>query len=146
MAASRNSIPGNMQVSEDVSRVSMSISGVVQGVGFRPFVYQLAGRHGLKGWVRNTSGDVKIDAEGKQKAIDKFLADLEVLAPPLTQIESILITPESTFGYEYFEIRDSVSEEGRYQRQGQQNHKIQRRISAFCTILPERKGAGLFQR
>jgi len=65
-------MPGNTQVSENVSRVSISVNGVVQGVGFRPFVYQLAERHGLKGWVCNTSGDVKIDAEGKQKAIDKF--------------------------------------------------------------------------
>ncbi|MFN2145787.1 MAG: acylphosphatase, partial [Anaerolineales bacterium] len=44
----------------------ISVRGVVQGVGFRPFVYQLAVENGLKGWVVNTSGDVTIVVEGEQ--------------------------------------------------------------------------------
>ncbi|HJX30923.1 MAG TPA: acylphosphatase, partial [Thermodesulfobacteriota bacterium] len=46
---------------EPIKRAKISVRGIVQGVGFRPFVYQLAFKHGLKGWVCNTSGDVKIE-------------------------------------------------------------------------------------
>jgi len=88
---------------------------VVQGVGFRPFVYQLASKHNLKGWVCNTSGDVKIDVEGEKVALNQFLADLETLAPPRASIESISTTGEPAFGYKRFEIRESTPEEGKYQ-------------------------------
>jgi len=100
---------------QDVFRLRISIRGVVQGVGFRPFVYQLASRHNMKGWVCNTSGDVKIDVEGKRAALDQFLSDLEALAPPLARIESISTNSEPAIGYEHFEIRGSISEEGKYQ-------------------------------
>ena len=53
--------------------VQISIRGVVQGVGFRPFVYQLAAKYNLKGWVRNTSEDVKIEVEAEPEAIKQFL-------------------------------------------------------------------------
>ncbi|GAI34857.1 unnamed protein product, partial [marine sediment metagenome] len=46
----------------------ISVFGVVQGVGFRPFVYGLATKHNLKGWVCNTSEDVKIEIEGEAEA------------------------------------------------------------------------------
>jgi len=48
----------------------ISARGVVQGVGFRPFVYQLAVSHELKGWVCNTSEDVKIEVEGNRASIE----------------------------------------------------------------------------
>ncbi len=99
----------------DVLRVEISVRGVVQGVGFRPFVYQLATKHNLKGWVCNTSGDVKIDVEGKPSALDRFLADLKTLPPPLARIEGISTTKKPAVGYKRFEIRDSVSEKGKYQ-------------------------------
>jgi hydrogenase maturation protein HypF len=88
---------------------------VVQGVGFRPFVYQLATRHNLKGWVCNTSGDVKIDVEGERIALEQFLEELEALAPPLARIASVSATEEAAAGYERFEIQESVSKEGEYQ-------------------------------
>ncbi|GAH64963.1 unnamed protein product, partial [marine sediment metagenome] len=88
---------------------------MVQGVGFRPFVYQLATKHNLKGWVCNTSGDVKINVEGERTALGRFLAELETLAPPLAHIESVSATNEPAIGYEYFEIQESISEEGKYQ-------------------------------
>ncbi len=100
---------------DDVYRARISVRGVVQGVGFRPFVYQLATKHNLKGWVCNTSGDVKIDVEGEKVALGQFLADLKVLAPPLACINDITTTNEPAIGYERFEIRDSISEEGKYQ-------------------------------
>ena len=48
--------------------VHISVRGVVQGVGFRPFVYQLATKYNLKGWVCNTSEDIKIEVEGEAAA------------------------------------------------------------------------------
>jgi len=82
MKATRSSPPKKSTVFYDVFRLRVSVRGVVQGVGFRPFVYQLASKHNLKGWVCNTSGDVKIDVEGEKVASEQFLADLETLAPP----------------------------------------------------------------
>jgi hydrogenase maturation protein HypF len=93
----------------------ISVKGVVQGVGFRPFVYQLANARGLKGWVCNTSEDVKIEVEGEAKDIDGFLQDLEDKAPPVSRIESVSVTRDSPAGYRGFEIRQSVAREGRYQ-------------------------------
>ena len=48
------------------------ISGIVQGVGFRPFVYNLATRLDLKGWVRNTSAGVDIEVDGKRDVLDSI--------------------------------------------------------------------------
>jgi hydrogenase maturation protein HypF len=56
-----------------IQRCVVKVSGVVQGVGFRPFIYQLATEYGLNGWVRNTSGYVEIDVEGQPASIDKFI-------------------------------------------------------------------------
>lgn len=114
MKAISSSPPGKA-VSPGAFRLRISVKGVVQGVGFRPFVYQLAHRHNLKGWVCNTSGDVKIDVEGEKTALEKFLSDLEALAPPLARIESISTSSAPVVGYEHFEIRESVSEGGKYQ-------------------------------
>ncbi|MFQ6122123.1 MAG: carbamoyltransferase HypF [Dehalococcoidales bacterium] len=115
MKAICSSPPNKVTVFPNVLRLKISIRGVVQGVGFRPFVYQLACRHNLKGWVCNTSGDVKIDIEGEKASLDQFLSDLETSAPSLAHIESISTTKELTVGYQHFEIRDSISEEGKYQ-------------------------------
>lgn len=69
------------------------VAGRVQGVGFRPFVYRLAVRFGLCGWVRNLSGQVLIEAEGDTAALDRFAAALIAEAPPLAQAE--LVSTES---------------------------------------------------
>jgi hydrogenase maturation protein HypF len=98
--------------------VHVSVRGVVQGVGFRPFVYQLATRYNLKGWVCNTSEDVKIEVEGEPEAIEHFLRALREEAPPRASIEHIKTTrlpPAHQQKYEKFEIRHSVAEEGKYQ-------------------------------
>jgi hydrogenase maturation protein HypF len=98
--------------------VHISVRGVVQGVGFRPFVYQLATRYNLKGWVCNTSEDVRIEIEGEPEAIAQFQQALKKEAPPRASIEAISIThlkPSSREKYEKFEIRHSVAEEGKYQ-------------------------------
>ena len=97
--------------------VHISVRGVVQGVGFRPFVYQLAVKFNLKGWVCNTSEDVQIQVEGQAAAIAQFLIALREQAPPRASIESITTHRPGTDDNKYrkFEIRHSVAEEGKYQ-------------------------------
>ena len=89
--------------------------GVVQGVGFRPFVYRLAQTYNLTGWVRNTSNGVDIEVEGNLNSLKSFLNDLEIKAPPMAHIESI----ESAFyqpnGYTSFEILQSQNQADEYQ-------------------------------
>jgi hydrogenase maturation protein HypF len=98
-----------------LSLARISVKGVVQGVGFRPFIYQLATGHDLKGWVCNTSEDVKIEVEGAATDIDLFLLKLKEQAPPVSHIEEINATRGNPVGYDKFEIRHSVSEDGKYQ-------------------------------
>jgi hydrogenase maturation protein HypF len=93
----------------------ISVRGVVQGVGFRPFVYRLARDHELTGWVLNHSGGVEIEIEGQPSALDAFARDLTVLAPPLARIVAVEVTGAQPSGYTDFEIRHSVAQEGRYQ-------------------------------
>ena len=92
----------------------IKITGVVQGVGFRPFVYQLAQEHHLVGWVCNTSAGVEIEAEGKEEALERFLLDLRAKAPPRARIESLSAAEVEPNGYDRFEIRSSRAQEGRY--------------------------------
>ena len=89
--------------------------GVVQGVGFRPFVYRLAQEHDLKGWVRNTSGNVEIEVEGDEETLENFLSDLEAKAPPMARIERVEATFHPPKGYTQFQIWESLSREGQYQ-------------------------------
>jgi hydrogenase maturation protein HypF len=93
----------------------ISVRGVVQGVGFRPFIYQLAQKHNLRGFVCNTSGDVKIEVEGTAKDIELFLKDIRKLAPPVARIEDIKTDEGIPAGYTDFEIRPSLPEAGKYQ-------------------------------
>ncbi|MEM2953415.1 MAG: carbamoyltransferase HypF [Candidatus Bathyarchaeia archaeon] len=72
-------------------RVRVRVIGVIQGVGFRPFIYRTAVNNGLKGYVRNM-GDagVEILLEGREEAINNFLKDLNAKKPPLAQIHGII--------------------------------------------------------
>jgi hydrogenase maturation protein HypF len=93
----------------------INVRGIVQGVGFRPFVYGLAIKHNLKGWVCNTSEDVQIEIEGEMEAIKRFFLELQTEAPPLAHIEDVTISYRSPAGYKKFEIRPSTVESGKYQ-------------------------------
>ena len=93
----------------------ITLRGVVQGVGFRPFVYKLAERFGLHGWVMNHSGGVDIEAEGPPEAVEAFIHALRAEAPPLARVESLETRRAPVHGYEGFEIRPSERQEGRYQ-------------------------------
>ena len=99
-----------------IKRAKISVRGIVQGVGFRPFVYQLAFKHGLKGWVCNTSGDVKIEVEGSSDSLQLFLDQLKTEAPPLALIEKINHLYVASDGEQTFEIRKSTPKKGKYQR------------------------------
>jgi hydrogenase maturation protein HypF len=86
------------------------IRGVVQGVGFRPFVHRLALRYHLGGWVRNASGDVQLALEGSSTAISAFLADLRTDAPPLASIDLLEVEPSALLGLEEFAIAESTDQ------------------------------------
>ncbi|MBS7621769.1 acylphosphatase, partial [Candidatus Bathyarchaeota archaeon] len=75
----------------DAVRVKVRVAGIIQGVGFRPFVYRTAVKNGLKGYVRNM-GDagVEILLEGEENAIKGFLRDLREKKPPLARIHEII--------------------------------------------------------
>jgi hydrogenase maturation protein HypF len=72
-----------------VERRRFRVSGVVQGVGFRPFVYGLAHRHGLSGFVLNDGSGVVIEAEGETIRLDAFAGALREEAPPLARVERL---------------------------------------------------------
>lgn len=94
------------------------VTGVVQGVGFRPFVYQMATRAGLNGWVANTSAGVDIEIEGNAAALDAFLHGLTAEKPPLARIETVQVQDVPSNGqqrYDRFEIRASVPLAGAFQ-------------------------------
>jgi len=65
----------------------VSIEGVVQGVGFRPFVHRLASRHEIDGWVRNDAGGVLVEAEGEPASLESFVRELADGPPPLAVVE-----------------------------------------------------------
>jgi hydrogenase maturation protein HypF len=102
-------------VAEDSRSLKIHISGVVQGVGFRPFVFGLATRYELAGWVRNTSAGVDIEIEGTSAALDSFVAALTAETPPLARIESVTVAEIPPNGYTQFSIRHSESQPGAFQ-------------------------------
>lgn len=78
------------------------MTGMVQGVGFRPFVYTLAARHGLAGWVRNDTAGVRIEVEGEAPRLDAFTSALRADAPPLSRIVGMAIedgSPTAELGF-----------------------------------------------
>lgn len=99
----------------ETSARRIHVSGVVQGVGFRPFIYTLASRYGLCGWVRNTSAGVEIEVEGVGEALEAFVAAIRAEAPPLSRIETVTVQEIPANGYTHFEIQHSQAVEGAYQ-------------------------------
>ncbi len=71
------------------SSLHIHINGIVQGVGFRPFIYNLAQQYGLKGWVRNSASGVDIEVTGNQSDLQAFVDAIPLDAPPLAQIDLI---------------------------------------------------------
>ncbi|HSG45667.1 MAG TPA: carbamoyltransferase HypF [Anaerolineales bacterium] len=91
------------------------VTGVVQGVGFRPFVYGLATRLRLQGWVCNTSAGVEIQIEGPERSVTSFVDALSSEAPPLARIDQITAEDVPVDGFTSFDIRHSTAIEGAFQ-------------------------------
>jgi hydrogenase maturation protein HypF len=90
------------------TRQRILVKGIVQGVGFRPFVYSLARSLNLKGFVMNSSEGVVIEIEGEKSSL--FAERLKTDAPPLSQIMDIEIIPLPSHGYQDFQILESKDE------------------------------------
>lgn len=98
-----------MPVGDDPSmeRRRVRVTGVVQGVGFRPFVYGLARRLGLAGFVLNDGEGVVIEAEGAAAALDALVRGLREEAPPLARVETVTAAPLAIRGEQEFRIEAS---------------------------------------
>lgn len=91
------------------------ITGIVQGVGFRPFVYNLATQLKLNGWVKNTSAGVEIEVDGDKDTLDLFTQKLRDEAPALSHIDEFSASFRPASGFSSFEILGSESVEGAFQ-------------------------------
>lgn len=98
--------------SDEITRLQINVNGIVQGVGFRPFVLRLAIENNLIGFVRNSQSGVEIEVEGNSKDINRFVTDLREKAPPLSEIihiETFYVTVQRS---NQFEIIASTEEIG----------------------------------
>jgi hydrogenase maturation protein HypF len=95
-----------------LERRRFHVTGVVQGVGFRPFVFGLARRHGLAGFVANDGRGVIIEAEGDSAELDRFVAALHDEAPDLAQLDAVLTTAVRVTGSRGFEVLASKAAAG----------------------------------
>jgi hydrogenase maturation protein HypF len=92
------------------NRLKIAVTGIVQGVGFRPFIYQLAKRNELVGYVSNTSDGVIIEAEGEETKLKDFLDAIEREAPPLALITDVTSEPVPPVAGAGFAIRESAAD------------------------------------
>ena len=93
---------------EGIARKKLRVSGVVQGVGFRPFVYRLAIKHNLSGHVLNTSSNVELEIEGHLESLDAFLHDLITETPTLASLREVLSEDALPLGEQHFSILESL--------------------------------------
>ena len=92
-----------------IERRRLCIGGMVQGVGFRPFVFRLATEMGLNGWINNTTNGVVIEAEGEGGLLKQFIEKLRTDSPPLARIDELTHHRLPVTGYREFSIRHSLS-------------------------------------
>src|SRR5262249_54094732 len=93
-----------------VERRAVVVRGIVQGVGFRPFVYHLATSNHLAGFVLNQTGTVRIEIEGEPAALDRFLTELATHPPPLSRVEHLSWESLPTRGDTEFRIAPSAAD------------------------------------
>ncbi len=72
-----------------IDAVDIHVKGIVQGVGFRPFVYRMAKKYLINGWVLNATDGVHIHAEGESALVDEFIMELSDNAPAASKVEEI---------------------------------------------------------
>jgi hydrogenase maturation protein HypF len=90
-----------------MKRLNMNITGIVQGVGFRPFVYRLAQRCHLGGFIRNNAAGVELEVEGHAAEVDAFAAALTAEIPPLAHVDAMTVREVPLRGEGIFVIKDS---------------------------------------
>jgi hydrogenase maturation protein HypF len=100
---------------KEIEGIHIHVTGVVQGVGFRPFVFGLAARLGLLGWVRNTSAGVDIQLDGTAAALHAFTQALQEEAPPLARIDEVIAEKIDPNGFTEFQIIHSQPLQGAFQ-------------------------------
>jgi len=98
--------------SDEITRLQINVNGIVQGVGFRPFVLRIATENNLNGFVRNSQSGVEIEVEGNLKDINRFVTDLREKAPPLSDIIHVETLPVTVQHSNQFEIIASTDEIG----------------------------------
>lgn len=102
-------------IDADVSRecIHISVQGIVQGVGFRPFLHRLAEQFHIQGWVRNTSSGLEGELEGRPGELREFLSALRSSPPPMAVVDHIEATPLNIQnGFRDFSIRESHTDPG----------------------------------
>ena len=90
-----------------IEALDIQVRGIVQGVGFRPFVYRLAKKYLINGWVLNAIDGVFIHAEGEAKLLDEFVMEISENPPSAAQVDEIELNEVPLEGFEGFEIRFS---------------------------------------
>lgn len=90
-----------------IVRARLEISGIVQGVGFRPYVFRAARDRGLTGWVFNHAAGVTVEAEGEREEVEDFIAELRERPPYLAVVEEIAVSYLRPIGDADFRIRES---------------------------------------
>ena len=89
----------------------IEVRGIVQGVGFRPFVHRLVEQYGFAGWIRNTSDGVQLELCGSRRALLRFVEELKYNSPPLALVESVTYSEVVPGEYKSFHIISSAAGE-----------------------------------
>lgn len=94
-----------------MQRISIHIQGIVQGVGFRPFIHKLVQEYGLRGYIKNSSSGVEMELEGQREKLESFVRAVPEKVPRLAVIERMCCEySDELVGYEDFTIRESKTE------------------------------------
>ena len=112
MGKERAVITGSRVDQEARARCKIAVTGIVQGVGFRPFIHRLARKYDITGSVHNFTGGVVIEAEGRSEDVEAFVADLPREKPPIAKINSISVGELPLAGHSEFVITPSREASG----------------------------------
>ena len=96
------------------TRARIRVKGIVQGVGFRPFIHNLALRHNLKGFCLNDSEGVLIEVEGQDSDIETFITGIKAFPPPLSKVDEVFVEKLPPAGFEDFRIKESLRIERKF--------------------------------
>lgn len=98
-----------------MNTLRIDINGIVQGVGFRPFIHKLVKDYDIKGWVKNTSSGIIMEVQGEDKNLINFIQDIKVKSPSLSVIEKVYVKRvENNITYKDFKIIKSTKDENKF--------------------------------